>query len=317
MLLLSALRIIAVAATFLSQPQPALGLLTPVGHAPSGKPIYVVPNKSRVRQVGRELKVFDAKGALIHTFTQKSRSVQRETVGSHTHTRTRRQGITTVAASVPLTNTNSSKLEAFNTTFVVRPAPKKFDSQLLWIANSLVATDEHGVPYGELSTVIQYGATSLIGGSYWTVLAQFEWFPDAGAILIAGRNGVDPTISPGTVLNSSIIHDPTLGNPGETWYMASFSGRDDLPQLGSLYDTPGMVARVGMEEEGVVEREHYPDAESVRFTKTNLLVTEGYPEVKWDSAVEGEGGSDGATGAYVTVDVDGAEGTEITLHFGN
>ncbi|KAK7050665.1 hypothetical protein R3P38DRAFT_2866328 [Favolaschia claudopus] len=307
MLLLSALRIIAVAATFLSQP--ALGLLNPVGHAPSGKPIYVVPNKSRVRQVGRELQVFDAKGALIHTFTQ-SRSARRDAVGSHTHTR--RQGITTVAASIPLTNTNSSKLEALNTTFVVPPAPKKFDSQLLWIANSLVATDEHGVPYGELSTVIQYGATSLIGGSYWTVLAQFEWFPDAGAILIAGRTGVDPTISPGTVLNSSIIHDPGLGNPGETWYMASFDGRDELPQLGSLYDTPGMVATIGMEEEGVVERAHYP-AEPVRFTKTNLLLTEGYPEVKWDV----EGGSDVATGAYVTVDVDGAEAAEITLHFGN
>ncbi|KAK6967070.1 hypothetical protein R3P38DRAFT_2672088 [Favolaschia claudopus] len=315
MLLLSALRIIAVAATFLSQP--ALGLLTPVGHAPSGKPIYVVPNKSRVRQVGRELQVLDAKGALIHTFTQ-SRNVQRKAVRSHTHTHTRRQGITTIAASIPLTNTNSSKLEALNTTFVVPPAPKRFDSQLLLIANSLVATDEHGVPYGELSTVIQYGATALIGGSYWTVLAQFEWFPDAGAILIAGRSGVDPTVSPGTVLNSSIIHDPSLGNPNlETWYMASFAGSDDLPQLGSLYDTPGIsqVATIGMEEEGAVEREHYPNAESVRFTKTNLLLTEGYPEVKWDIAVEG--GSEVAAGAYVTVDKDGAEGAEITLHFGN
>ncbi|KAK7026383.1 hypothetical protein R3P38DRAFT_2949524 [Favolaschia claudopus] len=281
--------------------------LTPVGHTPSGKPMYVVPNKSRIQQVGRDLKVFAPNGTVIETFAN---VFPQRTGKRNPATLTRRQGLSNVAAFVPLNNTNAmDMLEAFNTTFTVPPSPTTFESQLLWFAASVVLPDENGVPMGELRTLLQYGATVIQGGPFWTIAAQFEWFPDAGGLLQGSPIGFDPNVDVGTAINTSIARIEEDFDPSLFWYEAGFyDDSDAFPQLELGVTEPAITAVIGMEEEGALQSSDYPP-EPFRFTQTDLTLGGGFPEIEWD--VE----SDPSAGAYVTVDVDGSKDAEIAIRF--
>ncbi|KAK7001943.1 hypothetical protein R3P38DRAFT_3045668 [Favolaschia claudopus] len=280
--------------------------LSPVGHSPSGKPMYVVPNKSRIQQVGRDLKVFAPNGTLLETFAN---VIPQRTGKRNPATLTRRQGLSNVAAFVPLNNSDAmDMLDAFNTTFTVPPSPTTFESQLLWFAASVVLPDENGVPFGELRTLLQYGATVIQGGPFWTIAAQFEWFPDAGGLLQGFPIGFDPNVDVGTAINTSIVHVDVDFDPDLFWYRAGFSDIDGFPQLETGFFDPAITAVIGMEEEGALQSSDYPP-EPFKFTKTNLTLGGGFPEIEWD--VE----DDPSAGAYVTVDVDGSKNAEIAIRF--
>ncbi|KAK6966778.1 hypothetical protein R3P38DRAFT_3152305 [Favolaschia claudopus] len=276
--------------------------LTPVGHSPSGKPMYVVPNKSRIQQVGRDLKVFAPNGTLLETFAN---VFPQRTGKRNPATFTRRQGLSNVAAFVPLNNSNAmDMLEAFNTTFTVPPSPTTFESQLLWFAASVVLPDENGVPMGELLR-----SDSHSRRPFWTIAAQFEWFPDAGGLLQGSPIGFDPNVDVGAAINTSIVPIEEDFDPDLFWYQAGFyDDSDAFPQLELGFTEPAITAVIGMEEEGALQSSDYPP-EPFRFTKTNLTLGSGFPEIEWD--VE----SDPTAGAYVTVDVDGSKNAEITLRF--
>ncbi|KAK7014349.1 hypothetical protein R3P38DRAFT_3003282 [Favolaschia claudopus] len=276
--------------------------LTPVGHTPSGKPIYIAPNGSRAKQVGSDFKIFAPNGTVIHTFVNivpknsKKRSVAKPV---------RRQGLSNAVASVSLTNT-SDLLEAFNTSMTIPPSPAIFESQLLWMSASVIAADDTGTPFASVRAVIQYGASALQGGPFWTIAAQLELLPDAGGILQIAPIGFDPTVSVGTTIPTSITHRDEGDNL--FWYLALFDGMPGGPQIEVGFVNPAASAVAGMEEEGVTQSSDYP-LEPFRFEKTNLALTSGFPDIEWNVSV------DPVSGAYVAVDVDGSENAEISIHF--
>ncbi|KAK6978187.1 hypothetical protein R3P38DRAFT_3376876 [Favolaschia claudopus] len=283
-----------IAAAILTQTALAL---TPVGHTPSGAPMYEAPFGSRVLQVGRDMKVFAPNGTVIHTFAN-------VVPQSSTPAPTRRQALSDAAASVQLTNT-SDLLESLNTTIVVPSPPTTFNSQLMWVAGSIKIPGNDGVPFASLRAVLQYGATAIQGGPFWTIAAQLELLPDGGLLQIS-RPGFDPTVSAGTSISTSIVH--TDEGDALFWYTAAF---DNIPGSSNIevgFQMPASVAVVGMEEEGVFQSSEYP-AEPLTFGNTSLKLTSGFPDIEWDTS------SDSGSGAYVTVDKDGSEDAEITIHF--
>ncbi|KAK6988701.1 hypothetical protein R3P38DRAFT_2660616 [Favolaschia claudopus] len=275
--------------------------LTPVGHTPSGKPIYVAPSGSRVKPVGRNMEVFAPNGSLIHTFV----NVIPPTVTKGSHALAPRQTLSLAQATTPLTDPTNI-LESLNTSYTVPSAPTNFESQVIYLSANVVASDDNGVPFGMLRAVLQYGATSFWGGPYWTINTELEFLPDGGTLSISDPN-FNNTVAVGTAISTSLVHM----DEGDDifWYAAGFDTAPEAPRLEVGWSTPVSVA-VGLEEEGVTQRSSYP-AESFTFSQTSLTLTNGAPKISWDLS------SDPSTGAYITADVDGSENAELSVHFGN
>ncbi|KAK6987726.1 hypothetical protein R3P38DRAFT_3449921 [Favolaschia claudopus] len=277
--------------------------LTPVGNRPSGGQIFVAPHGSRAKQVDHNMEIFAPNGTLIHTFVNVM-------PGSASATKERRslfaarQSLSAAQASTTVIADPANVIEAYNTSFTVPALPKTFESQIIYLSATVVASNQ-GVEFAWYRCVLQYGANAFWGGPFWTISTELELGPDGSLLVVVGED-FNPRVEVGATIQTSILHK----DEGDDifWYEATFNDQPTALEVG--WHTPVGKVVIGLEEEGVTQPSEYPP-EPFTFKDTNLTMTRGAPEVAWD--VPG----DSTTGAFVTVDVDGAVNAELTVHFLN
>ncbi|KAF7295210.1 hypothetical protein MIND_01059800 [Mycena indigotica] len=281
--------------------------LTPAGHTPDGKPIYIAPSGSRVQQVNANMLVFAPNGSLIHTFEnvipKGARSKRAPSIINP------RQDLSATQAYALLNTTTDNLIQSFNTTFVVPPAPTTFKSQIIFLsANIQVLDPTTGIPFGNLRAALQYGGSWVQGGSFWTFAIQLE-IPPAGFLQVT-LIGADPTLQVGQNIISTIVHDPELDSeePGVFWYIAGFPNVPNSTTLEVGWQIPPSIVALELEEEGVLQSSDYP-AGSFVFDQINLNLTNNTPPISWKTSV------DPTTNVDIQVDVDGAENGKVSIIF--
>nr|GAT55780.1 predicted protein [Mycena chlorophos] len=290
--------------------------LAPAGKTSGGNTFYFAPSGSRVQQNGVNFELFALNGTLLHTFENVLSSNTKSTDSPK-----RRQNLDATQASATVNATAANFIDAFNASFVVPPNPTNFESQILFFGAGL---DYHDPTTGEavasLRAALQYGASFVSGGSFWSWALQLVLSPGPNADFVqftpVGDNSTTyDVLEVGQRLDSFIVYDPvyTQEHPGYYWYNAGFAGiagngiPDDL-YLEVGWETPPTVVKVSLEEEGVAQASDYPTG-SLVFENITLSMTSEPPAVSWTTSV------DSATDVQVKVDVDGAQNAQIELVF--
>ncbi|KAJ7056977.1 hypothetical protein C8F01DRAFT_1086651 [Mycena amicta] len=286
--------------------QTALALV-PVGHTPSGKPIFQAPPGSRAQQSGNNMNVFAPNGSLIHVFENVVPPVK-----NSAQTLARRQDLSATQAFATLGP--SDMIQSLNSSFVVPPQPKTFESQLLYFGAGVETLDDNGVPFAIIRAALQYGGSDTQGGSFWTAVLQAEFLPDLGFLEIFDPT-VNTTVQPGQRLTSSVTFDPEgpqePGFPTLFWYIATFDNLPDIFPLEVGLETPRQMASLRVEEEGVFQPSDYPTGSFV-FEEVKLnLTTGGFPSISWSTDV------DPSTDVEVKVETDGSQNAQIAVVFPN
>ncbi|KAF7307510.1 hypothetical protein MIND_00545600 [Mycena indigotica] len=274
--------------------------LVPVGHTPSGKPIFNAPPGSRVQQIGRDFHLFARNGTLIHTFLHK-KATRLARQSDDTSLRTS-QAIVTVGPNDTIAWVNAS--------VVVPPPAATYESQIIFVGPGLQQLDANGTAITLLQPALQYGASFAQGGPFWTAVLLIEEPPTEGFGFIL-TVGLDPRVNTGDRVSMAIGPDPATDLPKPfIWYQALFPSIPNLIpfELGFNPDLPPTQAVISLEEEGAFAASDYP-SEPVVFENVNLTLTTGFPEVSWNTGVNG------APGVSFTVEKDGSQNARISLSF--
>nr|GAT45973.1 predicted protein [Mycena chlorophos] len=283
--------------------------LVPISHTPSGLPIYEAPSGSRVLQNGTDMVVYAPNGTRLHVFEN--------VVGARTSTPTGtgplRVRQTETVGQVFTTFGANDTLQAFNGTFVVPSAPATFDSQLMYLSQGVTTLDDNGVPASFLGAALQYGGSSIQGGSFYTGFAFIEWLPNGGylSVTLTGSTG---QLNVSDTVGISITYQGIDSFPGEApyyLYNVAFTGpdADRFAQMEVGQQVLPTVVGFRAEEEGVSGPSDYPSGPLV-FKDIQMQLTNGVPEnVEWE--VEGAA----ATGIGFEVVNGGSGDVEIKFVF--
>ncbi|KAJ7056978.1 hypothetical protein C8F01DRAFT_1152927 [Mycena amicta] len=283
--------------------QTALALV-PVGHTPSGKPIFQAPPGSRVQQSSTNMDVFAPNGSLIHVFENVVPTLKKSP-----STLARRQDLSATEAFTALGP--SDTIQSFNTSFFVPPKPTTFESQIMFLGAGVEPLDDDGVPFAMVRAALQYGGSPVSGGPFWTVVINLEFLPDGGFLEIFDPT-VNTTVQAGDHLATSVTFDPEgpqiPGFPTLFWYIAAFDNLPDILTLEVGWEVPPQIASLRMEEEGVFQPTDYPTGSFV-FEQVNLNLTTGFPSISWSTNV------DPSTDVEVKVESDGSQNAQVAIVF--
>ena len=229
----------------------------------------------KVNRVNNEIRVLDKAGNVVN-----SAEVTNDDV------------ITPVAFAY-WTNTGSSPISSFDTTWSVPPVPDTNHGQSIFLFPAILSADHHAI----LAPVLQYGPSEAGGGSYWSVAS---WYFDGGMAYFTPPVG----IAVGKPLNGVITLLPTQDVYG---YVASFHSIEgtELPVTGIeklVFATEGLGAV------HTISSFDYPSG-SVVFSPINVQTSSGIPSVTWVPV------NDTAAGLITTVDIQGASNASVTINF--
>ncbi|KAF7293013.1 hypothetical protein MIND_01200600 [Mycena indigotica] len=270
--------------------QNTLALIPPVGHGPSG-PIFPAPPGSRVQQSGKDMKVIAKNGTVIHVF--------KNVVSSPS----RRQETTATQASLTVDSTEI--LSSINASIVVPPPPKTFESQIIFFGAGLQVLDDSGSLTAYLQPALQYGASNIQGGSFWTAAILLE-LPLEGGYIQVYDNEANPQVNVGDRLElwAGIDADPPPF-PGH-WYHAFFTNRRDILALSVGFSGSPWRAAVSIEQQGISQTSDYPKG-SLAFENINVETTTGFSTGSWTE--------EGAGDVSITIDKDGSRDSQVSLVF--
>ncbi len=195
-------------------------VLTPGGWRPKSK-VHRVEHGHHVSGKGGRLQIIEtATGKVIKDLGEASKQKHNRPGGK---ARPR-------AAAAPLpdvgwientgwSNTGSSPIAYFSTTWIVPPAPSSNDGQVVFIFNGLEQSGSGASPNGPfiLQPVLQWGPSEAGGGSYWSIT---NWYVDGPGGTAVYKSLI--TVNPGDVLQGVMTLTGQSGS--EYSYLSSFVG---------------------------------------------------------------------------------------------
>lgn len=192
------------------------------------------------------------------------------------------------------TNTGSSPISSFTTTWTVPAAPTSNHGQTVFLFNSIEPASGNAI----LQPVLQYGPSAAGGGTYWAVAS---WY------LVGSQTYYTTPVrtSAGATLNGVITLTSVSGSKYN--YVTSFSNVSGT-SLTATGSAQLVWATETLEAYAVSSISDYPAGSTV-FSNINIQTSAGTPAVTW-SAV-----SDSADGLKTTVNTQGATNAKITIAY--
>ncbi|KAF7293030.1 hypothetical protein MIND_01202400 [Mycena indigotica] len=280
--------------------------LSPVGHTPTGQPIFRGPPGSTVVQSGRDMKVFTPNGTVIHVFEDVVRSQSKQTPRWIP-----RQELSTTEAFVTLTTSDALAFQTFNVSFVVPPEPATFESQIIYFSTGLQLLDDTGEPQQSLVVALQYGASVIDGGPFWTAVVLLQFLPSGGFFESFDPNA-NPAVNAGDRLSITIRNypnGPQFPDSPETYYfIAALNNRPDILSFGVGWEMLPQKVALGVSEEGAFQPSDYPRG-SLVFEDVSVNFTTGFPAVTWN--IEQNSGTD----VSMKIDKDGSRNAQVSIVF--
>ncbi|KAF8313641.1 hypothetical protein DL93DRAFT_2167755 [Clavulina sp. PMI_390] len=265
-------------------------VLTPYGERPVAN-VRAVPTGGEVRLAGDQIHLLSSVGEILHVATNDGSRVREHSTPTSDAVKPLQTGWVGYAY---WTNTGSSPVSLFNTTWSVPPVPAKYDGQTLFIFPAMEPASGNSI----LQPVLQYGPSAAGGGAYYAVSS---WY-------VVGSQTYYTTpvkVSVGATLSSTISLTSYSGSSYN--YATSFTNIS-----GTSLSATGSAQLVWLAESlevyGVTSASDIPTGSTV-FYPINVRTTAGTPNVTW-SAV-------GSTqdGVGVTINKQGATNAEITITY--
>lgn len=270
----------------------AATVLTPYGDRPAAN-VHHVPEGGAVRLVNDEIHVVDAAGSVLHV-AKNDGTAPRQIAPTKTDT-AKRAFATGWIAYAYWTNTASSPIASFTTTWTVPAVPASNVGQTLFWFNSIEPASGNAI----LQPVLQYGGSAAGGGSYYAVAS---WY------LVGSQTYYTTPVktSTGTSLTGLISLTSVSGSSYN--YVTSFSGISGT-SLTATGSAQLVWATETLEVYGVTAASQFPTG-STAFTGINLKLQSGaVPSVTW-SAV-----SSSADGVTTTINTQGATNAKVTIKY--
>jgi hypothetical protein len=265
-------------------------VLTPAGKLPISR-VHRIPQGGRVAHVGNEIHLIDANNNIIF------RTVVPGISDSNSKSRNAEEtGSTTYAY---WTHDGSPPIDTFLTTWTVPSDPTTDNGQTVFLFNSIKPASDPAI----IKPVLQWGKSAAGGGSYWGVASWYFIGKDKlGFVSDLTEVSVGDTLE-GII--KLISYNGTKFN-----YKSSFAGIGS-----SLITVTGVrelvYATETLEAYAITQSSDYP-AGSTPFTGINLFLTDSsFPSLSW-SIVD-----DIDNGLTTTVEVDGSQDGELTIHYPN
>jgi len=257
-------------------------VLTPAGKRPISK-VHSIPKGGRLAHVGDEIHLLDANDNVIFKAvpgTSKTRDPDES-------------GWVTYAYWI---YDDSVPIDTFLTTWVVPPNPITDNGQTIFLFNSIEPSGGNAI----LQPVLQWGPSALGGGSYWSIAS---WYLIGDEVAFATSL---TEVSVGDSLEGAIKLTSYSGTSFD--YKSSFAGISD-----SLLTVTGASELVyvteTLEAYSVTGSSDYPTG-STPFTDINLFLTDStFPSLSWTTH------DDATDGLTTTVDVDGSQDGQVTVHY--
>ncbi|KAF8313640.1 hypothetical protein DL93DRAFT_2097674 [Clavulina sp. PMI_390] len=271
---------------------PAAGtVLTPYGERPIAD-VHAVPAGGEVRHVGDEVHLVDATGTVLHVAKNDQSKVREQPTPVANAARAFQTGWIAYAY---WTNTASSPISSFTTTWTVPAVPASNVGQTLFTFNSIEPASGNAI----LQPVLQYGPSAAGGGSYYAVAS---WY------LVGSQTYYTSPVkvSTGATLNGVITLTSSSGSSYN--YVTSFSNISGT-SLTATGSAQLVWATETLEVYGVSAASQFPTGSTV-FSGINLKLSSGAtPSVSW-SAV-----SSSADGVTTTINTQGATNAEVTIKY--
>ncbi|KAJ7129864.1 hypothetical protein C8R43DRAFT_1026087 [Mycena crocata] len=254
-------------------------VLTPGGYR-SNVNLLEIPSGGALAHTDTNIHVLALNGTVVHVAQSAGGAPNTATLAAATE----KSGWITYAS---WSNTGSSPISRFTTTWTVPPAPKTWNQQTVFIFNSIEPPAGNAI----LQPVLQYGPSAAGGGEFWSVA---NWYVgDAANTFFT---------TPPSVRNST-------GTNSESFdYKSEFSNIDrsalSISGVGEL-----TWATETLEAYGITQASDYPTGATV-LSAINLELLGGeIPDVSWGNV------NDETDGLSTTVDSDGATNAQITITY--
>jgi len=193
------------------------------------------------------------------------------------------------------TNSGSSPISYFTTTWSVPPVPATDNGQTVFLFNSIEPASYKAI----VQPVLQFGPSAAGGGSYWAVES---WY-------VVGTQAYYSNLvsaSVGDTLTGDITLTSTDGSSYN--YVCAFENIDGTTLTVTGADQL-VWATETLEAYQITAASDYPSGSTV-FSGISLTLSDGSnPPTSW-SAV-----SDPNDGLSTTVNIDGSEGAEVTINY--
>jgi hypothetical protein len=168
------------------------------------------------------------------------------------------------------TNSSSTPITSFSSTFVVPPAPSTSHGQTIFLFPGLQNSSYI------LQPVLQWGPSAAGGGNYWAIA---NWYVDGSNGTALFSNLV--RVSAGTSLTGIMTQTGTTGSNYN--YTSAFSGYSSITltvnNIQKLY-----WAAESLEVYGVTVCSDYPNTSKTRFSGIQLLVGGAQSSLSWSIA---------------------------------
>jgi hypothetical protein len=252
--------------------------------------LNVFSSGGKVVHVGDEIHLLDANGKPVHVAKNDGVKVR------STRVRGAEEPFKTGwIAYAGWTNSGSSPISSFVTTWAVPPVPATDNGQLVYLFNSIEPAGGQAI----LQPVLQYGRSPAGGGSYWAATA---WY----VVGTQSYYGSLASVSVGDTLTGEITLTSTDGTNYN--YVSDFSGIS-----GATITVQGsqqlVWATETLEAYGVTTASDYPSG-STAFYAIGITLSDGSnPPTSWSTV------SDPDDGLSATVNIDGSVNAQVTIGY--
>ncbi|KAF8322687.1 hypothetical protein DL93DRAFT_2093265 [Clavulina sp. PMI_390] len=268
----------------------AQSVLTPYGQRPSAN-VHAVPEGGEVRHVGDEVHLVDATGNVLHVAQNDGTKVRAQPTPASDAAEALATGWIAYAS---WSNTGSSPISSFTTTWKVPAIPAKDDGQTLFTFNSIEPASGNAI----LQPVLQYGPSAAGGGKYYAVAS---WY-------LVGSNTYYTTpvkVAVGDTLDGKITLTSSSGSSYNYNSVFTNISGTSLAAKGSAELT---WATETLEVYSIASTSDFPTGSTV-FSSINLKTKAGTPSVTWSAK------SSSADGVTTTVNTQGATNAKITIKY--
>jgi len=280
------------APTAIAAPAPVLESREGLVRTPQGlrnpADVHLVPQGGEVRHVDDEIHLVSANGTVLHVALNDGSKVRQPAA-------TKRFSASNGWIGYAYwTNSGSSPINSFKTTWAVPPVPATNNGQTIFLFNSIEPASGNAI----LQPVLQFGPSAAGGGSYWAVAS---WY------LVGSQTYYTSPVrtSAGATLDGIITLSSSSGSKYN--YVTSFTNiaSTSLTATGSAQL---VWATETLESYGVTSASGYPTG-STLFYDIDLTTSAGTPSVSWSTV------SNSTEGVSTKVTVNGATNAEITITY--
>lgn len=263
-------------------------LRTPVGDRLKSD-IHAIPDGGHINHDGDVIQVIDAAGKVVHSAKHGGSSFRATNTSSAVPAEA--SGWVTYASWY---NTNKSPISSFTTTWTVPPAPVSYNSQTVFLFNSIEPASGNAI----IQPVLQYGPSAAGGGKYWSIAS---WY-------LVGSKVYHTTLKKTSSCKKLTGVIKLTSHSGSNYnYVSSFTGISGT-SLTAKNSAQLVWATETLESYGVTKASHYPKG-TTTFSAITLRLSSGTPSVKWGVA------NDAKDKLTTTVTTQGATNAKIVVHY--